>query len=74
MRIAILLIAASIASMVIVVWGAGVRLSWMMTAVGERNAALDRAMDQARRDTRPGEPGVIYLDPHAPTRTPAKPK
>ena len=74
-RIAILLVAAAAASLVIVTWAAGVRLSWMMTAVGERNAALERAMDHARRDNSPGEPGVIYLDPHSPPKTPpAKPK
>jgi hypothetical protein len=74
-RIAILLVALGAASMVLVTWAAGVRLSWMMTAVGERNAALDRAMDHARRDTSPGEPGIIYLDRHTPTIVPpAKPK
>lgn len=74
-RIVVLLVALGAASMVIVTWAAGVRVSWMMTAVGERNAALERAMDHARRDTSPGEPGVIYLDPHSPTKPPpAKPK
>ena len=73
-RIAIVLVALGAASMVVVIWAAGVKLSWMMTAVGERNEALDRAMTQARRDTSPGEPGVIYLDPHSPTRSPPKPK
>ena len=73
-RIVVLLVAFGAASMVIVTWAAGVRVSWMMTAVGERNAALDRAMDHARRDTSPGEPGVIYLDRHTPTMAPpAKP-
>ena len=76
-RIAVLCVALAAASMVLVTWGAGVRLSWMMTAMGERNAALERAIEQARKDaaTSPGEPGVIYLDPHTPTKTPpAKPK
>ncbi|MEI9986390.1 MAG: hypothetical protein WDN69_26380 [Aliidongia sp.] len=74
-RLAILLVAIGIASLVLVAWGAGVRLSWMMTEVGERNGALERAIEYARHDAEhsPGEAGVIYLDPHSPSKAaPAK--
>lgn len=71
-RIVICIIALGAAWLVVETWAAGVRLSKLMTALGERNAAAEAAALRAKQKPveDPGEPGVIYLKMPPPATAP----
>jgi hypothetical protein len=59
-------IAIGAALMMLEGWASGVRLSKMMSALGERNAAAEAAALRARQPPESGDdPDVIYIHPPA---------
>ena len=71
-RIVVLAIAATVAWMMLEGWAAGVNLSRLMTAIGERNAAVEAAALRAKQKPTGDDPGVVYIQ--GPTVSPPQQK
>jgi hypothetical protein len=61
MRIVVVVIALVAAWMMVMGWAAGVNLSRLMTAIGERNAAAEAAALRAKQPPAGDDPGVVYI-------------
>lgn len=60
-RVVVFAIAITVAWMMLEGWAAGVNLSRLMTAIGERNAAAEAAALRAKQKPTGGDPGVVYI-------------
>jgi hypothetical protein len=67
-RLVVATIAIGAAWMMLEGWAAGVRLSKMMSALGERKAAAEAALRAKRPPESGDDPSIVYIQPPAASR------